>query len=149
MAVGDAVVINQLINEEGSYIAPLHGIVNAEAAGDALVAWRNGQKSTVPQAELAKVFPGPENLVGQWAQIAALPFFDPPDDFDGFGPKSPAAAGLIIDVFGTSDFGGQSADQEWVVIATEDGRRAIKVVFSEAGDSSGKGFVIKPGARNV
>ncbi len=151
MTVGDAVVILELVDEE-AMAAPVHGIVNAEGGGNADVLWRNGVLNTIPTIRLLKVFPGDEPKVGKWEQIFGLPTVDTDDPtLGGGGPKSPAASGVVTDVFGTAAYGdaGPAANQ-WVVISTEDGRGSFLINVEDPPVAEvPPPFFEQPGRRNV
>lgn len=149
MTLGDAVVIAELVDEEAMF-APLHGIVNAEGNGDVEVLWRNGEKNFVPTSQLLKVFPGDEKVVGKWMQITGLPTIDTDDDFFGLPPKSPATAGVVIDVFGTSPFGAAEPTNQWIVVSTENGRGSFLLNVADPPDPEVPNqFFEQPGRRNV
>lgn len=152
MTIGDAVVILELVEEEAMASPPVHGIVNAEGAGNADVLWRNGVLNTIPTIRLLKVFLGDETKVGKWEQIYGLPSIDTEDDPTlGGGPKSPAAAGVVIDVFGTAAYGSAGPpDNQWVVLSTEDGRGSFLLVVQDPPDAElPDPFFEQPGRRNV
>ncbi len=159
MSVGDTVMMN--LRAE-TWAEPYMGIVQAEdgdPGGTATVLWRKtGDLSTIPKGRLSKVWDAPlgAKQVGQWAQLLGWPEseFEPPDDVEGFAPKSPAAAGVIVDAFVLSVYGDTltPTDPGYVVIATEDGRGTFVVEYSEQPIPSPEfeaAYVIQPGRRNV
>jgi hypothetical protein len=146
MAVGDSVVGAFVdINDP---VEPLIGIVNAEPGGtDADVLWRNLNRATVPQADLLKVFPGNaigQSMIGKWVQLMVFP---ETEDTPGGPPKSPATAGLVIDCYGTAEYGALAATVFWVIFTTEDGRGIMQVPAVEFG--SDENTIIVQARRNV
>lgn len=130
MAIGDTVTISTDTNLSE---VPPFGVVSAEPGGtDALVLWRNGELTQVPQTQLQKVFPATAavNIVGQWMQLVAFPERDA-----GLDPtaKSPATAGLVVDAYGIGNYDAQAADTEWAILSTEDGR-SFWTTFFDPGD---------------
>jgi hypothetical protein len=123
------------------------------------VLWRNGKTTTgVPQSELRKVFgdlPGAEpsitSLVGKWMQIGSLPIIDLGEDppFTGYPPKSPAAAGLVIEAFGTNAYDELNADAARLVISSEDGRGFFQVPMPDPAGDDPPVYIEQPGRRNV
>lgn len=138
---------------------PYTGVVQAEDnvadPPTADVLWRKtGLLSTVPQPQLQKVFNSPlgARQVGQYAQIVGFPELEvePGDQVEGLPPKSPAAAGPIVDAFVLAPYGTQQppGGNGEVVIAAEEGRSFFVVEYTLLADDEAS-YMIQPGRRNV
>ena len=118
MTVGDIVVLRTVLESAALNGPPNLGVVNAEPGGtDALVFFRNGQSSQIPQTELRKVFAPAQvaaDFLGKWAQMKAFP--ESPDG----PPKTPAAAGVVLDIFGTADYGAGALTTHQMLMSSED-----------------------------
>jgi len=138
MAVGDIVALSHFLASPGLWAPELHGRVNAVVGADSTVLWQNGVLSTVPTARLREVGPTSQTLdyLGKYVQVIGFPTFTAPD-FGG-QPKSPAASGIVLDVFDAAGQG-ESPAQPRALVATEDGEGLLLIDFAL------DGFVFNPG----
>jgi len=146
MAVGDSVVLR--FTDARGQADILRGVVNAEPGADAQVLWENGELSTVPQARLEQDAGAPDDvdaLLGQWLQLRGLPLATTG------APKSPAASGVAVQVFGLSQYGADDPNTFLALIATEDGRRILIDVRYDADTAQfiDPPFVAQPTRRSV
>lgn len=149
---------------------PLIGTVIEEPGTDVRVAWPAGQEATVPPSTLLKLwdasaFAAEENAlswfadIGKYVQLTDFPydtFRQVAIDLLGFdpGPLSPAASGLLVQVYGFSEYASEDPDGLCAWIALQDGKNHIFVIGFGEGEGVpipdfGKPYVVQPGRRSV
>jgi len=150
MTIGDRVILRATSVATGALKGPPNiGVVNAEPATDAVVLFKNGNTATIPQSELRKVFAPAQvaaNFIGKWVQMKAFP--ESPDG----PPKSPAAAGLALDIFGVADYGAGALTGHDMVMSTEDGEGMMFFnidIDATTIDADEINFFVQDGRRNV
>lgn len=178
MAVGDRVTRNfltqsvatlglsQLTGGKRDGTVPMVGTV-VDEPGDIDVVWPNGNRTLVPAAALITLVPlssltnptlaAVEGDLGKWVQITDWPFHGMKAQLQANAvqtlDKSPAAAGIITDIWGFVDSGANEVLIIWVEV--QNGQAHIPVYMTEEDialpgvDPLQKPYIIQPGRRAV
>jgi len=146
MAQGDYVVMNfdGVLDSRPRLFGQVVAVPQADTS---TVVWQNGKQTTVPDALLKEVVLPSNNrtdFIGKWGQLVD---WDPAGSLSDQTPKSPAAAGLVRQLYDAQDIGGGNRFGH-AVLEILDGKDAI-VVYQNTAESDLTEIAVNDGRRTV